>query len=341
MKALPHLICSIPNDGSTNQVMDWMDFLGEHCIRINRAFGDVNNTIGLSNEGTEPQNYASIWYRKIMGPKGFSFLQSNDVEDWFKDGNVLALNFFIRAEHRVLYDFFYKKYTASRILAPYESLTVNKLEVLQHAVQVGMNIPETFITAEKSKLKEFKDRFEKGIIHKSLNEMARVQVDHPEPQYFLLYTTEITAALLDSLPDVFSPSLFQEKLDKAYEIRTFYLDGKCYSMAIFSQKNARTAVDFRKYDYENPNRKSVYQLDEDTEQQIKWLMDGLNLNTGSLDFVRTKDGRLVFLEVNPAGQYGMTSGPCNYYLDREIANFLAQKSNDNEEKIPGIFEARS
>jgi hypothetical protein len=30
----------------------------------------------------------------------------------------------------------------------------------------------------------------------------------------------------------------------------------------------------------------------------------------------------VFLEVNPTGQYGMVSDPCNYYLDKKIAEYL-------------------
>ena len=52
------------------------------------------------------------------------------------------------------------------------------------------------------------------------------------------------------------------------------------------------------------------------------LMKDLELNTGSIDFIKTKQGRFVFLEVNPVGQYGMTSYPCNYHLDKKIAEYL-------------------
>jgi len=51
-------------------------------------------------------------------------------------------------------------------------------------------------------------------------------------------------------------------------------------------------------------------------------MKAVNLNTGSLDFIKSTDGEYVFLEVNPAGQFGMTSASCNYYLHKEIANYL-------------------
>lgn len=122
---------------------------------------------------------------------------------------------------------------------------------------------------------------------------------------------------------IHSSSVFQEKLDKELEIRTFFLNGKCYSMAIFSQLDSQTSVDFRKYNLTTNNRNVPYQLSRMLEEKITKLMDELKLNTGSIDIIKTKDGRYVFLEVNPVGQYGMTSFPCNYHLDRKIAEYLA------------------
>jgi hypothetical protein len=42
--------------------------------------------------------------------------------------------------------------------------------------------------------------------------------------------------------------------------------------------------------------------------------------------ILTKDGRFVFLEANPIGQFGMTSKPCNFFLEREIALSLMDLS---------------
>ena len=52
------------------------------------------------------------------------------------------------------------------------------------------------------------------------------------------------------------------------------------------------------------------------------LMKSLNLDNGSIDFVKTNDGKWVYLEINPVGQFGMVSEPCNYNLEREIAQEL-------------------
>jgi hypothetical protein len=51
-------------------------------------------------------------------------------------------------------------------------------------------------------------------------------------------------------------------------------------------------------------------------------MKQLNLNTGSIDMAVNTENEYVFFEVNPIGQYGMTSVPCNYNLDKKIAEYL-------------------
>jgi hypothetical protein len=43
-----------------------------------------------------------------------------------------------------------------------------------------------------------------------------------------------------------------------------------------------------------------------------------------------RDGREVFLEVNPVGQFGMVSRPCNYQLERKVAELLLRKEDDGK-----------
>ena len=52
-------------------------------------------------------------------------------------------------------------------------------------------------------------------------------------------------------------------------------------------------------------------------------MQKLDMNSGSIDMVVTKDKRYVFLEVNPIGQFKQVSYPCNYYLEKEVAKYLS------------------
>jgi glutathione synthase/RimK-type ligase-like ATP-grasp enzyme len=150
---------------------------------------------------------------------------------------------------------------------------------------------------------------------------------------------KIYANYTSSVPDEFLvngawqgtfPSLFQEKLRKKYEVRIFYLDGEFYSMAMFTQNNVMTQTDFRKYSYARPARTVPYRLQPRIEDRLRSLMKALRLDTGSIDMVRTVDGRDVFLEVNPVGQFGMISEPCNYFLEEKVARALVDRLYETE-----------
>jgi len=131
-----------------------------------------------------------------------------------------------------------------------------------------------------------------------------------------------------ALPETVLPTLLQAMVDKAWEVRAFYLAGELHAMAIFSQHDQQTAVDFRRYNRTRPNRAVPYRLPGEVQEQLRALMRELQMDTGSLDLVRTPDGRHVFLEVNPAGQFGMVSHRCNYRLEKKVAEHLIERSRD-------------
>ena len=94
-------------------------------------------------------------------------------------------------------------------------------------------------------------------------------------------------------------------------------------MAIFSQNDKQTEVDFRRYNKSKPNRNVPYQLPKSIELLLDILMKKINLDNGSIDIIVDNNGKYYFLEINPVGQFGMVSIPCNYYLEKKIANYLA------------------
>ena len=127
---------------------------------------------------------------------------------------------------------------------------------------------------------------------------------------------------VENLDEVFYPTLFQEKIQKWLDIRSFYLKGDFFSMAIFSQDDEKTAIDFRDYNFENPNKITPFLLPYAIKSKITRLFKKLRLDTGSIDLCLTKEHEFFFLEINPVGQYDMVSVPCNCYLDRELAKIL-------------------
>ena len=211
---------------------------------------------------------------------------------------------------------------------------INKLEVLKHAAEIGLTIPETIVTTLKKDLIKFK-RNHKSIIVKSLG-LGLAFNDLKAKKSYQQFTSEILDEDLKLIPDSFNLSMIQKRIDKKFEVRTFYLDGRSYSWALLSQNNSKTKVDYRKYDWSNPMRVVAFKLPKHVENSLKTLMEKLELRSGSIDFMYSTDGQYFFLEVNPAGQFGYNSQCSNYNLELEIANSLINK---NEQKKHRTFHS--
>lgn len=188
----------------------------------------------------------------------------------------------------------------------------NKLVNLLMASELGLTIPNSVICQNKEIIT--KELQEQILITKAIGETLHFYSDLAS---IMAYTEEIT-----QLENFTFPSLFQEKLDKKLDIRTFFLNDYFYSMAIFSQNDTKTQTDFRNYNHLRPNRSVPFKLPLDIEQKLSTLAEKIGINSGSFDIVLTKNNEYVFLEVNPVGQFGMVSIPCNYELEYLIADYL-------------------
>jgi glutathione synthase/RimK-type ligase-like ATP-grasp enzyme len=114
-----------------------------------------------------------------------------------------------------------------------------------------------------------------------------------------------------------------------YELRIFFLGEKYFPMAIFSQGNRNTEVDYRHYDEKKENRAVPYVLPNDLENKLKRLMMKIGLNSGSIDIIVDDNYDYIFLEVNPVGQFEWLSANCNYFIEREIAKYIVdEREND-------------
>lgn len=72
------------------------------------------------------------------------------------------------------------------------------------------------------------------------------------------------------------------------------MDGVFHSMAMFTQRNQKTTIDYRNYDFEYPARRVPYDLPKSIEKKIDALMRELGLNTGSIDMIYTVNNEYVF-----------------------------------------------
>ncbi|MCK8481927.1 grasp-with-spasm system ATP-grasp peptide maturase [Psychroserpens algicola] len=317
------------NEPSTDSIIDWLDMYKKPFKRFNGidfykkvsiSIQDGAFKIQLPNVDLEHTNL--IWLRRWVTRDNSKDIFIKNPQN--KDRVITQINEYTKSELKVLLDFFFKSIPDDLLFSSIRTEEINKLLVLKKARELGLPIPETHILTKKS---EYDKLVKKGnLITKAISNGATVDVDNEK---FVGYT-----ATVELLPEImnesFSPSLFQSKIEKKYEIRSFYLSGKFYSMAIFSQGDHQTEVDFRRYNDKAPNRTVPYQLPKEIEVKLAQLAQSFGLNTGSFDLIKTIDNDYVFLEVNPGGQFEMVSKPCNYNLEKRIAIELIKSSEQNE-----------
>jgi ATP-GRASP peptide maturase of grasp-with-spasm system len=327
------IIFSQKFEPSTAHVMDWLAYLNKPVIRINNddeAASDID--IHISNDYVnckfvykkqlvDISSIDSYWYRR--GGLTVKSVDYNKLSRLFSPEFVMPVSSALRDELFHFTEFIYLllRYKKPKIGDPFKC-SPNKLIVLHKAALAGLCIPKTLLTNSKKSLALFFSSF-LSIVTKPISGGVFIR-DRNKTGHYFAYTEIISEDYLESFASDFFPSKFQEYIDKVLELRIFFLGDVFYSMAIFSQSDEKTKVDFRKYNREKPNRTVPYKLPLEIEEKLRTLMFELELESGSIDMIVTKDDEYVFLEVNPVGQFGMVSEPCNYYLEMEIAKYLSK-----------------
>lgn len=318
------MILILSNDGdlSCDIVQSWLDHLNYPWKRIN-AFDLLNKRVDISvnqtgavdimigNEHLNGADFGAVWFRKFgffrCSEQFKKLLNSRKMEEDQLSNIIKELS----CVRDVIISYFKDK---NWLTSPYKA-NLNKFQVLKIAASIGLKIPSTKIINHKDNIGNQENMICKSVfdpIIASWGDSARC----------MMYTTPITTSDKECLPEKFMPSLIQSEIRKKYEVRVFYLRGKIYPMAIFSQSDEQTKNDFRCYNWDKPNRTVPVKLPDSIVCKLHLLMDNIGLNCGSIDFIIDNEGDYYFLEVNPTGQFGMVDFPCNYNLHKKVAEEL-------------------
>ncbi len=303
------------NDKSTNRLIDWISILNQDFKRKNVNINYNRFSIKLENH-----------------------IVKNSFDDdvvWNRRGYLSIVP--IQLNHSIWIDYLKKEQlpvletlenvNKENYLGSYfNEIRNNKIQNLIEASKIGLEIPKTIITNNKEDLSGFFEK-EKKYVTKSIYHSPSLELDN-----FIYYGKGTFLIDTDCLSDFFAPSLIQEYIEKEIEIRVFFIEDSFYPMAIFSQNDEKTKTDYRNYNNEKPNRNVPFILPNNILKKIKKFVKKIKYNTGSIDLILTPDGRYVFLEINPMGQYDWVSQNCNYYIDKKIAEILINKSKKWKKK---------
>lgn len=335
-----HLIISEDGDQSTNEICERFYFsnsaferinIDNHDLKMNSKFSKVYfkleelNKINVGKTNLSDTDFLfDISYHTVWFRRAYLKLNNIDVQNYIFPKSKKLTDSLIenkKREHFKLFEYFLGRIKSEKKLGSFQISALNKLVVLDLASKFKIKIPKTIICNSKKELISFIDSVKDEVIAKSIYEPILTN-DHKLSEYFTSFTILLNGKNLAKIPNNFAPSLIQERIHKEFEIRSFYINGLFYSMAIFSQKNLKTQVDFRHYDFDIPNRSVPFQLPHLIEKKIHKLFKALGLNTGSVDLIKSQKGEFVFLEINPMGQFGMVSYPCNYQLEKKVFEFM-------------------
>jgi glutathione synthase/RimK-type ligase-like ATP-grasp enzyme len=177
----------------------------------------------------------------------------------------------------------------------------NKVWQLSLAGDCGLTLPDTVITTSPADLRASCASWA-SVIGKVFDS-AFVPAMH-NTEALTIPTAELTQADLAALAEEIGhnpPLIVQEKVAKAWEARLILSQKSALCYAIDSQAHALSATDWRMHEVG-----ARYQLTEVPDEILaaaRQLLERLDLDYGVFDFAVTPEGRWVFFECNPDGQW--------------------------------------
>lgn len=307
-------------DFTTINIIQWLIAQGKEFYRFNTT-EDLRGVRFLYHTTKKPEKENERWPHQISS---FFFYGGDVLVPPLNSGDQELdeqVSTYLAGEVRTLLTYELSKTNADAIfgLSPFSTIKVNKLVVLEKAKKVGLNVPQTAVLTSLEDLLILKQAWRR-VITKSIDDGLRVQTD----KFFVggQKTEEVTDECIVQMPPYFFPSLFQELVEKEYELRVFFFNGNFKSIAIFSQSSELSRIDSRSQDGNSRVRKVPYELPVSIEDKLRLLMKELSLNYGSIDLIVGADNVCYFLEVNPFGQLGFLSTAGNYHIEKQIAEFL-------------------
>ncbi|TDE03737.1 ATP-grasp domain-containing protein [Flavobacterium hiemivividum] len=304
----------------TDPVIDWLIYHKANFVKITiqdllnkRENCKINiNTGEIWINGKEiSKDINVIWFRRFEDDVRLN------LSDKFPSKQA---EFEVDHEIRELTKFLFSRFKEKKWMPHYKGIDVNKLDVLYYANKAKIKVPTTVVCNNKNDLITFFKNSLTGIIIKPIRHSGYFI---KEKNTYSIYTNSIDEKFINSLPENFTATLFQEKVKSKFEIRVFYLDGEFFATAIIINNNNNNTEADIKLSFESKDINWIpYKLPTKYEQEMHAFFQSINLNTCSFDVILTPDNENILLEINPVGQYSAPSNRCNYNIEEKIANWL-------------------
>jgi|SRR5579875_82799 hypothetical protein len=199
----------------------------------------------------------------------------------------------------------------------------HKPHQLQLAQSLGLAIPKTLITSEPEAFTRFYTECHERVIYKLMGyPWYKDSTDLP----LSAFTTLIPAEMVEQAHRIRATAhLFQEFVEKQCDLRAILIGNEVFVTEIYPLSEA-TRVDFRA-DYSALRYAPHDHLPETVREALLSINRAYHLVYSAIDLLYTPDGRYVFLELNPVGQFGWLEARLGIPLYATLAKRLIEHSS--------------
>ncbi len=263
----------------------------------------------LSNSPIKPGEIAGVWWRR---PRGSKANQNLNGLDQYKhlEGEVL-----IRSLADLLPN-------ANWISDPEATrMACRKTVQLVLAKKMGIKIPLTCLGNSPESVKSFVSYLKgRKMIVKPIG-TSFIDMSKDKGESKVVFTKIIEPSLLLENIDLVKncPVIFQEAVEKEYDLRITVVDNKVFSAKVVLEGCSDPSnVDWRNHDGKRQYER--HSLPEEIAGQCAAFTKAIGLRFGCIDMAYSKKGGYTFFEINPQGQWL----PSEYDLQYPISTALLE-----------------
>lgn len=241
-----------------------------------------------------------IWLRRINYPQ--------NVPGYISDPDVL--NSINRDCRTALSGLLINEFSGMWINHPLAShWAENKLIQLHAARSAGFRIPHTIVSQDPARIKKFCATHHNNVVVKT------VAGSSTRPLCTIMMTDEVLASEEALL---LSPAVYQEYIPGYQHIRAHCFGDAVYTVLIETQE-----LDWR-LNLRVPFK--IVELDSEVKERLRKVLTTLGLKMGVFDLKLDTDSTLVWLEVNPQGQFLFAEALTGLELISAFSNWLYEEA---------------
>jgi glutathione synthase/RimK-type ligase-like ATP-grasp enzyme len=282
----------------------------------------------VNTQNLEPEGIRRRYADNLMMTLGAGRIDIGDVQAvWWRlkptsmpTDSVRDLydHYFLNREWNHFFDFLFDEREILQInRRGTASYSGNKHVQLCVAMECGFAVPRTLITNDADQVLAFMSEFGgKHYIFKTLNPYMPPTGEITFTSLVDEHTLEMRRAEL-----ALAPGIFQEFVEKAFELRVTVVGEEVFAARIKSNFSAECQIDWRRDQLNDIF--DCWEAGDDLREKLLNVHRRLGLIFAAYDIVVDKAGNHVFLEANPTGQWLFIENRLGFPIASRIADALA------------------